>query len=426
MRSFTKDPPYVLELEGLKVDNRNETVGLSLAHLRRVLLQSYFGGANFFYPGDGPGIYNEDGSLNPMGWPYDEVARLAARHPDRGVPYTPVAVLLDRAHGWEKYTYAGQRIWDTKPLAPADRMIDAFFNIAVYPFPRNEGEPANDLNVPFPHGVFGDIFDVLVTSPTHMDAIDAYPVLICVGDTRLDAVWGERLKRYVERGGTLVINAKQVTPESGLDPAFLGAGQARCPDREANGVVTDAGEELWSTPFGYACWMANGATVIARTPDGNAIAFLHEVGRGRVVLTTPRYLLGLDGQPLPYFAHLLRRLTDGLMPVEVRGDVQHSINLRDDGYVILLSNNAGITKLSHSPAVMDASQTRAITLRVREKPLATEEWIGEEPRDWAYPNEWMREYTQPIEVTWKPHGDIYVAELTLQPGEIRAVFLRMR
>lgn len=114
------------------------------------------------------------------------------------------------------------------------------------------------------------------------------------------------------------------------------------------------------------------------------------------------------------------------MPVEIRGDVQHSVNLRDDGYVILLSNNAGITKLSHGPAVMDATQMRSATLRVREKPLATEEWLGEEPRDWAYPNEWLPEYTQPIEVTWRADGKSHVATLTLRPGEIRAVFVRVR
>jgi hypothetical protein len=429
IRTFVKEGPYVLELEGMKIDNRNEIIGPSIPHIRRTLLHAYLQGTTIFHPEQGYNLFAPNGELNPMGWPYDEMLRLAARHPDRGVMHTPVAVLLDKAHGWDKYTYGGMRIYETAPLTRPDHMLDQFFNVAYYPFPKNEGEPVDDLNVPWPNGYFGDVFDVLVTSPTKLDAVKDYPVVFCVGDTRLDAKWAARLKQYVNDGGTLVINAEQVV--DGMDAAFLGANLNKGAIKEASVVqcVTD-GETLTGTPFPYATALPTTAEVIAKAPTGDAIALVNKLGKGRVVLTTPSYLLGHDQIATPYLAHLLLSVTSGLSPVDVRGNCQHYVNARPDGYVVVLSHNEGIRKLSHSPATMDASRTSNVTLRIKEKPLATEDWLGEEPRPaWTLANEWLAEYTQPVKLEWKaegPEGGGHSTTVKLRPGEMRVFFVKTR
>lgn len=422
IRTFTAEDPYILDLDGLKINSRNAVIGPSLAHIRRALLFSYLQGASFFHPEQGYNLFDTDGRLNPMGWSYDEMLRLAAKHPNRGVVNTPVALLLDKAHGWDKYTYNGMRLWDKKPTERADQMINQFFNVAYFPFPKNEGDAANDLNVPFPNGYFGDIFDVLVTSPTRTDSLQAYPAVFCLGDTRLDAKWAERLKKYVGDGGTLVINAEQVV--AGFDESFLGA-KLQNRQKESNAVVCERdNEEIAGTPFPYREAVATSARVIARAANGDAVAFLNKVGKGQVILTTPSYLIGYDQAAMPYMAHLLLELTSGLQPVEVRGDCQYFENLRPDGYVITLSNNEGLVKLSDSPAEMDLSKSAEITLRIKDKPAAAEDWIGEDPRPWSFPDEWLPEYTQPKPLSWKQDGNSYKTTVKLLPGEIRVYFIK--
>ena len=424
IRTFAKGHKYVLKLEGLSVDNRNAVIGPSLAHIRRVLLHAYLQGASFFHPEQGGDLFGPDGKLNPMGWCYDEMLRLAQRHPDRGIPYTPIAVLLDRAHGWDKYTYRGSRIWDKQPLEPADRMINGFFNVAQYPFPRNEGDPVDDLNVPWPNGYFGDVFDVLVAGQSAYDAVKAYPVVFCVGDTRLDAKWAATLKSYVAGGGALVINAEQVV--AGMDEEFLGA-KLGTTAKEASTVVCERdGEKLPGTLFSYREVAATTAKVIARTPGGAPTTLVNRVGRGQVILTTPSYLLGQDTEPLPYLAHLLLELTSGLLPVQVRGNCQYYVNLHPKGYVVVLSHNEGIRKSTHSPAKLDPAHTATVNLTMSRQPVATEDWLGEQPQSWAFPNEWLPEYTQPVSLSWRREGEAYQASLTLRPGEIRVFHIRTK
>ncbi|MBI2193174.1 MAG: hypothetical protein HYU36_14435 [Planctomycetes bacterium] len=425
IRTFTAEYAYVLSLEGLSVDNRNEKVGPSLAHIRRTLLHAYLQGASFFYPEQGYNLFAADGTLNPMGWSYDEMMRLATRHPDRGVTYTPVAVLLDHAHGWDKYEYTGMHVWGRQALQRSDRMIDGFFNVAYFPFPHNEGDPVDDLNVPWPNGYFGDIFDILVTSPTMTDAVNAYPVVFCVGDTRLDARWVEALKAYVRNGGTLVLNVEQAA--AGMDEAFLGVTLSKTWKEDTEVECQPDGQKLSGTVFPYLLVTPKAeANVIAKTPGGDPVAVISKVGKGQVILTTPSYLLGHDGVPMPYMARLLQQVTSGLLPVQVTGNCQYYVNLHPKGYVVVVSNNEGIAKLSHSAAVMDAGKASTVTLRLREKPLTTQDWLGEQPQAWSYPNEWLPQYTQPIQVEWKQDGGATISTVTLTPGEIRVLFIQTR
>ena len=82
--------------------------------------------------------------------------------------------------------------------------------------------------------------------------------------------------------------------------------------------------------------------------------------------------------------------------------------------------------MSHSPAEMEIDKSVEVALRMKEKPLATEDWIGEEPRSWSFPNEWLPEYTQPKKLDWKAEGNLHKATVKLLPGEIRVYFIKTR
>src|SRR5207237_347452 len=154
----------------------------------------------FFKPGPGEHPFQ----LNPLGRITDESIRVAQKHADRGTPYTPVAFLLDPAHGWDMTD------WPQFPLGVAhidrsDRALRELFLAAYYPAAQDEGEPATADRQAFINAAFGDIFDVLVANDKNADAVDAYHALVVGGRVEWTPAWGERLKAYVQKGGTVVL-----------------------------------------------------------------------------------------------------------------------------------------------------------------------------------------------------------------------------
>jgi hypothetical protein len=117
------------------------------------------GGDQFFKPGPG----EHEFQLNPLGRITDEFVRFAEKHPDRGEPYTPIAFLLDPAHGWEMTDYP-QWPFGVSQINRSDRALRELFSVAYFPGTVVEGEPASGDRQAFVNGAFGDIFDVLVAS----------------------------------------------------------------------------------------------------------------------------------------------------------------------------------------------------------------------------------------------------------------------
>src|SRR5205085_1850801 len=90
---------------------------------------------------------------------------------------------------------------------------------AHYPAAPDEGEPATADRQAFTDAAFGDIFDVLVASDKNAEAIEAYRALLVGGRVGWTPAWAGRLKAYVQKGGTVVLNAAQV---EGLPADLLG------------------------------------------------------------------------------------------------------------------------------------------------------------------------------------------------------------
>ena len=145
------------------------TMGPSLSWYRKSYYFYYMSGASAIYLEQGgdqffkPGPGEHDFQLNPLGRITDEFIRFAEKHPDRGTPYTPIAFLLDPAHGWEMTDYP-QWPFGVSQLNRSDRALRELFSVAYYPGTVVEGEPATGDRQAFVNGTFGDIFDVLVAS----------------------------------------------------------------------------------------------------------------------------------------------------------------------------------------------------------------------------------------------------------------------
>jgi hypothetical protein len=230
------------------------------------------GGDQFFKPGPGEHPFQ----LNPLGRITDEFVRFVEKHPERGTPYTPIAFLLDPAHGFEINDYPHWP-FEVSQIDRGDRALRELFGVAYYPGPVVEGEPAIADRQPFVSGVFGDIFDVLTAADVQgsrskmQTLLPSYRAVVAGGRIDWSTEWIQRINDYVRNGGTLVVNAAQVKklPEDLLGVRLLNdtgeAHNARClsPNEEP--------QDLKGQVFRYDKVELKGATPLITVPTGNPL-----------------------------------------------------------------------------------------------------------------------------------------------------------
>jgi hypothetical protein len=376
----------------------------------------YMAGASMFYHEQGfdefwvPGGTTAAGvhpvQLSPKGKIVDRFLKLTTQHPDRGVPYTPVAFLVDYAHGWDPAPFHPHAFDDfaKRPeltrVGDHERMLREYFWAAYHPIGAIEQAPTtgtSEVNVP---GTFGDVFDVIYAYPDvkKWTTIDTYPVVIAAGDIAFTVEEGKRLAAYVEAGGTLLVADGHLT---GPGVEALGLPKA--------GPVAEADAYTWKPTrtagkcqrFRYRA--LEGGTPLGSTTDGRCFCAAYDRGKGRViVLSIPRGL-GIDKSAHPVLAHLLADLTAGLTPVTVRGDVEWMLNRTKDGWLVTLFNPAGQSKPQQGITPTDYRENRAVTIRTT-RPVAS-------ASDWLFPEEALA--VKDGELT-----------LTVLAGSVRVVELR--
>lgn len=388
------------------------TMGPSLAWYRKSYYLYYMSGASAIYLEQGfdqffkPGPEEHPFQLNPLGRITEEFMRFAEKHPERGTPYTPIAFLLDPAHGWEMTDYP-QWPFGVSQINRSDRALRELFGAAYYPGLVTEGEPATADRQAFVSSVFGDIFDVLVASETHREAIDAYRALIVGGSIDWSPEWSKRLEDYVRNGGVVVINAAQV---KGLSEKLLGV-KLLGSSEEADDALCLARDEqkndLRGQVFRYQRVEPDTTTeVMMRTPSGDPLVTINKLGRGRVVFCALSDFLGEDERLTPFAAHLLAHLSADATPVQVRGEVEYLINRNERGWVVTLINNRGVIKPQQGLAQVERGANVEVKLSLKGKSI-------------AQAREWTEE--KALEVTTE--NNLSTVKLNLAPGGIAVVEL---
>jgi hypothetical protein len=393
------------------------TMGPSLSWYRKSYYLYYMSGASAIYLEQGfdqffkPGPGNHDFQLNPLGRITDEFMRFAEKHPDRGTPYTPVAFLLDPAHGWEMTDYP-QWPFGVSQINRSDRALRELFGVAYYPGLVVEGEPATGDRQAFVNGVFGDIFDVLVASPnSEVSARDLssapldeaqrfkeaprsripppqhrpsarplsdYRAIVVGGRIDWSDVWGDKVADYVLNGGTVVLNAAQVKalPQRLLGVRLTGetgeAHNARCLS------PSEDPQDLSGQIFRYQKLELRGAQALITTIAGEPLVTVNRVGKGTVVFSALPDLLGEDERITPFAAHMLAHVFADATPIKVRGDVEYLISRSNKGWIVTLFNNNGVTKPQQGLAQVDRSAYVTATISLRSsQTLKAYEWNSE-------------------------------------------------
>jgi hypothetical protein len=382
------------------------------------LLKDYFlfhlAGVDAFYNEQGIDLFWKPGGiaagdefpvqLSPKGKTAEAAIRLAQSHP-RGTQYTPVAFLLDAAHGWSQERFSPGSFAMDPMLNPAlllpgrhEAAIRGWFDVAYYPAPETQNEPATGIRQTYVNGVFGDVFDVIVTAEGKADVLKTYPVVIAAGEMSMSERFRAALDDYIRGGGTFVrCSGTFQEPEEATATG------------EANALVwKPTGQAVPSNVYRYHVLpVEEGGRALAATPDGKSIVTLARHGKGQVITVGVPLGLGIDERPVPVLALLMRHLTQGLVPLKVTGDAEWTLNRLDDGgWAIGLLNNRGVTKPQHGVLPTDHRAAQEVTLTVPFHVRDSAEWVTE------------------TKVQWQNQGGRATAKLTLPPGAVRLVAIQ--
>ena len=368
------------------------TMGPSLSWYRKSYYLYYMAGTSAIYLEQGydqffkPGPGEHPFQLNPLGRITDEFVHFAEKHPDRGTPYTPVAFLLDPAHGFEMTDYPHWP-FEVSQIDRGDRALRELFGVAYYPGLVVEGEPAIADRQPFVSGVFGDIFDVLTAADVQgsrskiESLLPAYRAVVAGGRVEWSTEWIKRLDAYVRNGGTLVLNAAQI---KNVPEQFSGVRLRNETGEAHNARCLAPGEEpqdLKGQIFRYEKLELKGATPLITTlGSGEPLVTVNKVGKGNVVFAAVPDLLGEDERITTFAAHMLAHVFADAVPVKVVGDVEYLINRTANGWIVTMLNNNGVLKTQQGMAQVDRTAYVNVTINLTGQQIQNAtEWTSDTP-----------------------------------------------
>ncbi len=299
---------------------RGLDAGHSLSFYERMWLHAWFAGAAMVTPENSLAIFFETPAqpwtLTTHGRKAAEVVQFTRAH-ERGVPFTPVAILLDHLAGYNGYM---DKPWGILEPTVGDRQLRDLFDEQLFPGSDHIHQRPDPHN---PEGSFlrptpyGEMFDVQLTHASP-DVLAGYPVLLLAGDIEFDEPLLATLERALRHGGRVLLTRAH---QAALGPRF-------------SRLVGLPGLELLAP---------------ARSP--------------------------ITGRSLAISEVRLRRLVHEVLPLEVTGDpIQYQVNRGPTGWVVELVNNAGVAKRPDQPATTDPQAVAHVVVRPRVPWRSAREW----------------------------------------------------
>lgn len=307
-----------LRIEGSSV--RGLDAGHSLSFYGRMWLHAWFAGAAMVTPENSIAIFFEKAeapwTLTSHGRKAAEVFAFMRQH-DRGVPYTPVVIVLDHLAGYNGYM---DKPWGILNPTAGDRELRDLFDWQLFPGsdhihgkPDPENPEAGYL-CPTP---YGEMFDVVLTNVSP-ELLSTYPVILLAGDIEFNDAFVSALEKALQSGSRVLIAQRH---------------------RDALG---DHYERLSR--------------------------------QGRIEVLDP-WNHPETGKPAAISNDTLASLCRDLMPIGIEGDeIQYQINRTPAGWVVELVNNHGVKKQKDQPAVTDPAAVARVSLEPRVKCAAIREW----------------------------------------------------
>ncbi len=150
--------------------------------------------------------------LSPVGEIQAKAVEFVEKYGRPGVLYTPIAIFMDFFNGWtfprHLYTNEVYKIWGNLPYRSGDYQIHALFNM-LYPGYENSGFFRDERGF-LTSTPYGDSFDVIF-SDAREEVLNIYNKIFIVGEIKLDLETVDKLLKYVEKGGHIILSLDQLT-----------------------------------------------------------------------------------------------------------------------------------------------------------------------------------------------------------------------
>ena len=299
---------------------RGLDAGHSLSFYERMWLHAWFAGAAMVTPENSIAIFFEQAAppwtLTAHGRKAAEVFQCTQTH-ERGVPFTPVAIVLDHLAGYNGYM---DKPWGILEPTAGDRELRDLFDSQLFPGSdhiHHKSDPDNPESSYLRPTPYGESFDVLLTSAT-ADVLSVYPVILLAGDIDFDHAFLGALEKSLRQGSKVLIAPRH------------------------------------------------------RTLLGGEFNRLHRHGDIEVLET---WMNPATGRPAAVSEERLQRITRDQLPVEVTGDpIQYQINRTPTGWAVELVNNRGVIKKPDQPAVVEPKAVAQVVLKPRMSCVSVREW----------------------------------------------------
>lgn len=270
----------------------------------------------------------------------------------RGIPYTPVAFMVDSEHGWRP----GERVYGIWKQGRAEAGMEAAFAHAF----ASDG-PDFERGY-LANGPYGDVFDV-VSNEADRGILGRYGVVWPLGTMDVPESLGASIVDFVEKGGILVVDSALAKEASEW---FLGV---RFENRLAfaTRIQTALGETGFiPAPYRYRPFRTSeSAYVLATTGDGDPLVTWRRYGKGIVVVSGTDHWVDERGSLLPIVPLLMTTIANGFLPVQPSSGVQMLLNRTDNGWMIGLLNNRGVSKTPTSATRVNLDATTECVLRMK-------------------------------------------------------------
>ena len=388
-------------------DNGRLVTGWSPSMIERTMFAAYMGGADVIHNeaanyGFGP----SERGLNPLGVVVRDFADFSLRrHPDRGVPEVPMAILQDHFSGYEprfgEFAQHPRKWYWENAYTQGDRMLGGLQDVA-YPnhsawgtivanAPWRVANADGTVDVPATQAAFrqaltepdadprkwepmgntrwGESIDV-ITDHARLDTLLRYRIVVLANSGPIAADLLADLEEYVRRGGTVVVNASQL--ESGPDP--LTNVDISAEHRSAVSVTWSDGTVIPESYFNFVpAEPGTDTEIVATTTDGSPAIIRRKLGAGSVYLTTADRLLDATGRyVLTSGQRLLHELHDAVATVTVDGPpLQYLVNTVGTSTVVTLINTD----------VGGSTWRGRLRFRTDTKSASVQEWTTDTPVD---------------------------------------------
>jgi hypothetical protein len=384
--------------------NGTLVTGWSTATFKRNMYITYMGGANILH--NEAAEYNAGAvsghTLNPLGETVQVFYDFAiTRHPNRGTPFIPMALMQEHYSGlepkWGEYTNLSSKWYWANGYTQGDTMLANLFSV-VYPNYNLWGTlPAGSpkvLNVdgsindaatktayqralaggsdprpwePFGNSAWGETFDI-ITNQASLSAMQRYKVVVLATGAPVSDTLLNTLTQYVNQGGILVLNAKQMSANS---ETLAGV--------HLTGTSASSSSETWipdsslinESSYNYSIATLTTASLVAQTSAGNPIVTKNLYGSGTVYVTTPDFLANAgDTAILNVGQKLINMLQAQFAVVTVSGPQLEYLIDTDGRKIIVTLVNTDIT---------GATWNGTLSFKQPASAYSVQEWTSDTP-----------------------------------------------